>query len=200
MPVLLTTIHRVKRRGAYNAKNNDDVLLNELIAEVSADCEEFMARHVWQTSRTEVYRLELHKHLLSLRGAPVAVVESVKYHTSNDFTGITAMDPASYNVDLELGTIEFRNDTPYAPGYVEVVYTGGMSAAATEAEVTAQFISDFPHLAGAVDQEIVERVRRMRNPSGSVQTKNGMVQQQRDLMLLADVKRRFAYHKRRRWA
>jgi hypothetical protein len=199
MPVLLTTIDRVKRRGAFSEKETNDTLLNELIAEVSADAEEFMGRHVWQTERTEVYRVSLHQHMLSLKGSPIVSVTSVKYARSRDFTGVSALDTANYNADLELGMIEFRENMPFAPGYVEVVYEGGMVAAATEAVVPAAFIAAHPDLAGALDQEIVERVRRMRNPSGSVMTKHGMTQQQRDLMLLRDVKRRLARHKRRRW-
>lgn len=198
--VLLTTIDRVKRRGAFSDKETNNDLLNELIAEVSADAEEFMARHVWQTARTEVYRVNLHQHQLSLKGAPATAVTSVKYAKSTDFTGIAALDTVNYNVDLTLGTVEFRQDMPYSPGYVEVAYTGGMVAATTEADVPEAFVAAFPHLAGAADQEVIERFRRMRNPSGSVVTKGGgMVQQQRDLMLLRDVKRRFAYWKRRRW-
>lgn len=200
MPVLLTTLDRVKRRGAYPDSEKHDMLLGEVIAEVSDDAETFMARHVRQTSRTEVYRMKLHNHVLALKGAPVVTVTSVKYSRSRDISNSTALDTASYNVNLEEGTIEFRNDMPFSPGYVEVVYEGGMVVAATDDDVPAAFIAAFPAVAGALDQEVVERVRRMKNPSGSVMTKSGgMVQQQRDVMLLSDVRRRLNYHKRRRW-
>lgn len=195
MVTKLTTRDRVKRRRGIQTQA-DDQLIDELIAEISDDCERFLGRHVSSESRTEEYEIRAHKHRIRLRGFPVASVTSVKYHLRKGEWGtVTAMDSDLYELDTDTGELYLRTQTPYNPGYVQVVYTGGMVTGATASALTAAFVAEYPSLAGAVDQQIIEYMRRMNSPTGAVGFKGSYVQQFSEMGLLKEVRRRFTRHR-----
>lgn len=195
---LLTEIERVKRRGSINT-DQDDQLIEELIAEISADAEDFVGRHIISTLRTESYRLPAHDHNVSLYGYPVASVVSVKLHSRDDvWSDVTQLATSLWVLDAQAGTIFIRTVVEHAPTYVQVVYTGGLvSSSGDDPEgVTKNFIASFPHIAGALDQEVVIRLKRRKMPNaGQIVHKGAMVQMPRDLGLLQDTKRRLRFLK-----
>lgn len=198
MVIKLTTRDRVKRRGSIQGAQLDE-FLDELILEVSQDAQEYLARHIWTTARTEVYELQAHNHTLSVKGAPIQTVTSVKYASTRDFSAVSALSAAQYEVDEEGGTIYFRYDTPFSPGFVQVVYDGGMVTASSEEAATDSFVAQYPVLAAAVDKQVIEEHRRKGVQTGTVLHRGSQVQQNRQLGLLDDVRRRLDFHRRRGW-
>lgn len=189
---LLTTVERVKRRGSIKT-DDDDQLLEELIAEVSADAEDYIGRHIQSTLRTESYRITQHEHVIALRGYPVASVASVKVHSRNDdWANVAVLDTTLWVLDDEAGTIYIRTSTEWSPTFVQVIYTGGfVTASGNEvATITNNFVASYPHVAGALDQEVVERLRRRkRAAAGQIVNKGAMVQMQTDIGLLRHTRR-----------
>jgi len=105
------------------------------------------------------------------------------------------MSSELYETDSESGELFLRGPTPYSPGFVQVTYTGGMVTGATAAALTAAFVAAYPALAGAVDQQIIEYLRRINAGTGSIGFKGSYVQQFDQLGLLKDVHRRFSRHR-----
>lgn len=200
MTTAWTTKERVKRRGDLTGDKLDS-LINELIAEVSMDFEIYLGRHVLIQERTEVERLRAHQHTFSLKGAPVTSVTSLKYNSRDyDWANVDAIDEVNYRVDSSLGQVYLRGNTPYEPGYVQVIYTGGLvTPGDDEVESTAAFISALPILSGAADQQIVEILRRRKTPTGTVQLRGSMNQQPAELRMLSMVKQRLDRYRRRGW-
>ena len=198
---LLTEIGRVKRRGSITT-DQDDQLIEELIAEISADAEDFVGRHIISTARTESYRIPAHDHNVSLYGYPVTTLTSVKVHSRDDvWADVTALDASLYVLDADAGTIFIRTTTEHAPTWVQVVYVGGLVTASGDdpSGVTKNFIASYPHIAGSLDQEVVVRLKRRKLPNaGQVVHKGAMIQMPRDLGLLSDTKRRLRFLKPQR--
>jgi hypothetical protein len=198
--VNLTTRDRVKRRADIQG-DKQDLLIDELVAEVSADVETFLGRHIVATARTEVYRLHAHQHTFSVKGAPITDQPTLKYHMRDlQWADVGDQDTTQFHTDRTRGQVYLRFNTPYSPGYAQIVYTGGMIAedADPDAQLSA-FIAAYPQLAGAVDQQVVEILRRRRNPTGSLSVRGSSVVNQGELGLLRDVRRRLDQFRRRRW-
>jgi len=199
--VNLTTKERVKRRMDIKGDTLDE-LIDELIAEVTADFEDFLGhRHIWSQERTEVYRLRAHQHTFSVDGAPVSSVTSLKYQSrDSDWASLDALDETNYRIDTTLGQVYLRGNTPFSPGFAQIVYTGGMVTPGTDdTESTAAFIAAHPSLAGAADQQVVEILRRRKMPTGSTQLGKASSRQAVELHMLAIVKQRLSRYRRRRW-
>jgi hypothetical protein len=159
----ITTTARVNaKRG--NPGNGQDSLIGTLIDSVSQKAEETMGRKLKRDTYVEVIPLRPKTRFVSLEGFPVTAVSSVIYAPTRDFTGLTAMDAASYSVLLEEGQIELHGLTYwYERGYVQVSYTGGMGVD------TAAFVAAYPSIADSADNEIVARLNRAKNPDGNLQ-------------------------------
>jgi hypothetical protein len=199
MPVIdLTTRDRVKRRYSINGAQTDQ-LIDELIQEVSADVTRYLGRHIWTTSRTEVYEIGSHDHYVSLRGAPIESVTSVTYHSSRDFSSATALSASAYDINNDEGTIFIRVSTPFSPGFVQVVYSGGLVTASSEDAATASIVTEYPDIAGAVDKQVIEEHRRRLAQTGTVVVRGSQTQQFVALGLMPDVKRRLDFFRRRVW-
>lgn len=200
MVTRLTTLDRCKRRAAIRGQE-DDTLILEVLDEVCADVETYVGRHVQRMGRTETYRLRAFENVIKLVGYPVDSISEVKYHDRTDeWADVTATDAELYTLDSDTGTLRLRNETPYHPGYARVTYTGGLVAASGDDAdtVTAAFIAAYPNIAGAVDQQIVEVLRRRKTPTGSVQFGRSQSSQRYEMGLLRDVRRRLNTLKRMR--
>ena len=190
---LLTTLERVKRRGSIRS-DNDDQLIEDVIAEVSADAEDHIGRYVISTARTESFRIRAHEHNVSLLGYPVATLTSVKVHSrDDDWANVTALDASLYVLDADAGTVFLRGSVTHNPTWVQVVYTGGLVSASGDDPVglTKNFIASYPQIAGAIDQEVVMRLQRRKMAgAGQIVHKGAMKQMPKDVGLLADTRRR----------
>jgi hypothetical protein len=160
----LTTLARVKvLMEIASTDTSKDVILTRLILAYSAQFEAYLDRHAETKARTEVYFLRRYSRLLSLRGAPCTAPTSVKYTLDRDFVAATALTSGNdYVVDTDVAMIRFLFSTNLDPGYVEVVYTGGM------ATNTTNFVAAFPAVAEAADQQIAYHQSRISTPGGSL--------------------------------
>jgi hypothetical protein len=185
----LTTLDRVKRRAGIKGQEDDQLIL-EVIDEVSDDLEAYLGRHIQELPRTEIYRVHYHTHLVRLVGYPVADLTQVKYHLrADEWDSVTAMNTDLYTLDADTGTIRIRPETPYDPGYLQVIYRGGLvGSSGDDAEtLTASFVSGYPR-------------RRRKAPTGSLRMGRSMVNHTESEFsgLLPDVRRRFNSIKRRK--
>jgi hypothetical protein len=162
--LLYTTKADVKARTGYTDTDKDAVI-DDLIAEVSREAEDFMGREGLLVARTETHKLQPNRTYVSVNAFPITTVASVKYALSEDFSAVTALDAATYSVLKDLGQIRLlvgAIGAQYNPGFVEVQYTGGLAVDAAGLK-TAE-----PRLAGAVCTEVVNRLNRAKNPEGNV--------------------------------
>ena len=166
----LTTVEAVKLLAPISG-NGEDALLGALVTSVSKRAETMMGRHALSSSRTEVYTLPKWGKRLILKGSPVASVTSVIYGSERDFTDDSALtEHDEFTVDLEAGILHLRIATPYDPGFVQVVYTGGMAAD------TAAFVAAYPDVAAGVDFEVINLWKRRQNPAGASTFAGGALQ------------------------
>lgn len=145
---------------------DDDAVLDDLIHQVSKEAENYLGRWLKTEARTEIYTLKPNRTWLSIKGFPITTVTSVKYARDEDFTLVTAIDTSLYSVRQNLGQIRFRPgaiSAQYNPGFVEVIYTGGLALD------TTAFKANEPRLEGAARTEVINRFNRRKNPEGNVQ-------------------------------
>lgn len=187
----LTTAASVNaRRG--RAATDDEALIGDLIAELSADVLAYLNRHTEAVSRTELYTLEYDQRNFRLRGFPVTSVAAVSMSTDIDFVAGEILAADAYQVDLATGRIHLTGiAAPYEPTYIQVQYTGGMAAD------TASFRTAFPDIAGAVDAQVIELLKRSDSP-GVTETRlrDGGVSYEGAVNLLPLLKRRLDQHRR----
>lgn len=157
----LTTVARVKARNT-RLTTSADALLAELITEVSADAEARMARYVEAVERTEVVDIYVGKKLVRLPGAPITAVSEVSRSSTPVFTAedVQVAD-TDYYVLADTSHIRLASK-PLSDGFLEVTYTGGMAAD------TASFVTAFPDLTGAVEQEVINRYNAKDLPAGEI--------------------------------
>lgn len=183
MGLAFTTKADVKATVGYTA-TDQDAFIDQLILDVSREAEDYMGRHALITARTEVYRLRRNQTWLSVKGFPISSVTSVKYAADEDFADVDALDTDLYSVRAELGQIRFRTaaipSLIYDPGFVEVVYTGGLALD------SAAMKANEPRLEGAVRTEVVNRFNRRQNPEGNLQVFGAGVGYQSALAPLKD--------------
>ena len=159
----MTTLARVAARRDLQG-TADDALLSEFIAAVSQTTEERVSRHAQAAARTEVFRVDRFKRMLTLPGRPISTVTSIKVNYIPVFDTVTAADPSAYDILSDQGQVRLNWSLNYSPSYVEVVYTGGMAAD------TTSFIAAYPEVADAVDVEVVNRWNRRKSPGGETTT------------------------------
>lgn len=158
----LTTLAKVKLHKGL-AGPGQDPLIEDLILEVSDDAQKILRRHTEAKRRTEVYELPVNQRVLSVDGFPISGSVTLYYAPTRDFTGIDVLDTSDYQVIAERGQIEFSGlSFFYNPGYVQIIYTGGM------ASDTAAFILAEPRIAGACTREVINRLNRAASPEGNV--------------------------------
>lgn len=189
----LTTRARVKAMIPITHAN-DDAIIDQLITDTSARVQRMLRRHTEEVARTEVYQIHRHEKLVWLRGFPVTAsgTSSVKYSSTQDFTNITALtEYDDWNLNDETGLLRLRINTPNDPGFVEVVYTGGMGTNA------ADFISNYPEITLAVDHDIIARWKRRSNPENDITFAGGGMTFTKQIGTLDDLKEVIEFHKRR---
>lgn len=130
--------------------------IGQLITEVSAAVERYLDRYAQSgVSRTEYLDVEAGQRLFRLRAYPVASMTSVSFDPEQVFGSDTVIDSGDYFSPLynSSGVLRFPYDlnppdTATLPDCLKVVYTGGMASS------TANFITSYPDIAGAVDKQV----------------------------------------------
>ena len=165
----LTELADVKALGTWAAGDTqDDAVLARMITSVSAQVERELCRHVEQTSRTEEFYLRQGEKVVTLVGAPISSVTSVKYGADKDWANETALaETTEWIQDAAGGTVRLMFQTQAAPGWVQVIYTGGMAA-----NVSA-FKTAFPDISEAVAQQVFYQFSRRQSPGGTVTVQGG---------------------------
>lgn len=198
MTIALTTAARVNHVLQLNAGTGTVTgapksLIDDLIAEVSADIERELHRETTYGTYTEVLDVAARQRKWSLKAYPVASITSVKSDPGRGFGGsIDALDATLYTMRFGEESHLLHIEGGLSPGIrtLQVVYVGGM-AADTDAMVTA-----YPDLVAAATWEVVNRFRR-RDSISVTQVNSGADQTFYDgFGLLQDTKRRI--HKLKR--
>ena len=152
----LTTLARV-RTLLKDTSTQNDTLIDQLIDAVSPQLERILNRHAMETDRTEQYDVAPGQEVFLLRGFPVLASPAavVKNSLSRDFTAASAIDTASYYIDLTRGIlhIDLVGLEP-GPGTLQVAYTGGL------ATTTANIITLWPDIAAACELQVAYLIQR----------------------------------------
>lgn len=151
----LTTTARVASRvkpGQTTLGTNDDLLVAQMITDVSGQVERYLDRYTLATSRTEYLDVAADQTAWRLKAYPVTAVSSIIYDADQAFDAADEMDADDYD-DPTLETTGILTIPggagPTARKALKVTYTGGMAAS------TAAFISAYPDIAMAVEMQVV---------------------------------------------
>lgn len=197
-----TTAARVKvLLGIGVADTSQDSFLGQLITATSSRFDQEMRRHSTQSSRTEVYPVKFSRRLVTLKGAPVTTVSTVKISDTTDFTTATTLVVNDdYIVEQDAGVLRLltqgtpftagMNGRPIAPYYLQVVYTGGFATS------QANLASAYPDLAEAADLQVAYLHRRRLTPGGNLSVGDSSTQYTKDYNLLDEVRETLAKYKR----
>lgn len=164
----MTTKERIKALMGIDSTGSDD-LIDIIIAGVSARFESLLGRHVTVDTYTEVYEVSKAAKVIWLRGYPIASITSMTYSSkTNDSSATLLVADDDYSLDADAGIVRLRLvNTPYNPGYLSVVYSGGMAANYTA------LLAAFPELVAAADSQVVHEWNRKRSPGGNLETRDG---------------------------
>ena len=188
----ITTAASVKAKRDLTGTGLDAVIAR-LIDSVSQMARDYMGRELLAASYTEVLPLRARRRYVTLKAFPLTSVTSVKYASSRDFTNVTAMDAAGYQVLLPQGQIYLAGlSTWFEPGFLQIVYAGGMAAD------TTAFMAAFPRISVAADDEVIARLNRRLVPDGSPQALGSSVAYQDELKPLTDFYAALDPHRRLR--
>lgn len=193
MTIELTTLAAVRALGTWDAGDtDDDAALSLLITQYATTFEKDLCRHTQAQAYTEVYRVPQAEKIVTLRGAPVTAVTSVKYSGNKDWANETALTETDEWVqDADEATIQLLFQTRLNPGWAQIVYTGGM------ATNTAAFLTAFPDLSGACAAQVFYHWQRAREaPEGNVTVGGGSTSFTSALKLLTWVKEAVELHRR----
>lgn len=192
----LSTLDRVKTHmnagGQKITKADAESLLSELITSYSAAFESYLNRLVETTVRTLQITVHPGQTTFELPAYPVTTLTSVKNTWDRDFASATAIDSDDYYCDTETGILYIdRYGLIPGPGVMQVVYTGGMAA------TPAAFVTAYPEIAGALDQQVVSHWQRKDQLGAQgVSLGQGSVSFSGPLKLLPEVRATLAKHRR----
>ncbi len=166
----ITTAARVKTQLTGISGSSEDAFIGDLITGLSGYFERYMRRTLLKQTYTKQIRMRRWKQTISLDAYPIESVTSVKYaeHPSL-FATATALDANAYVIlnDGLPGVIELLNEMPYSPGFIEIVFVGGMAEDQAELELT------YPELVQACDIQCVHEFNRRFAPGSNVNFSGG---------------------------
>ncbi len=162
----LTTLANVKENLKLPAGTTEDAYLTRLIASVSREFEQHLARDLFLETRTEVKDSEQSQQFFFLRAYPVVSVTSVSTLTDT-FPGaaLSALNSTLWNWDPASGELAVYVVLPEQFRALSVVYLGGI------ASTTAGLITAEPTLSFACEMQVASEYRR--RGTGSVMTHGG---------------------------
>lgn len=133
----LVSVATVKARLGISS-TDQDAQIASLISSVSARMAAVMLRHTKSARRTESRQLSPGRNLISLKGAPIVTVHSVKWGETPDLSATNPLvEGTDYFVVKQQGTIRFLQTAPAFrtgaiqraahPSQIEIDYTGGLA-------------------------------------------------------------------------
>lgn len=192
----LTTLARVKTLSPLTVSDTtQDVLISQLITDVSARISRHIGWHLSAVARVETYMMRQHQNMLRLDAKPVSLMTAVKYSGSDlstaDWTAHTALATTAYSVNLAGGWIRFLTARTSDPGFCQVSYTAGFGVAASNV------ITDFPELSQACELQVKYLHERLSTLGGDVTTgAGGGTQFNNAYMMHPEVRALLAMHKK----
>lgn len=163
-----TTLARVKEMiDPTSADASLDPLISRLIADVSSRFTSVLMMHGSKVERTEVYEVRQHTKMISLDADNVdASPFSLKYaaHPST-LSGATPppdIAATSFVLNAPGGWLRLLFDTKSSPGYLQVIYTGGMGTD------TDDLVIERNELAYACDLQVKYQLDRRDSLGGNV--------------------------------
>ncbi len=167
----LTTLARVKAKAELTGTTHD-VVIADLIKAISERARNFLGRHTKIIERTESFQFQPRRRYLSLPGMPIDTEQTVTVWPSatRNFADAVALESSAYQVLAAEGQIFLPYFTGGAPEiFLQVRYTGGMAVD------TTAFLSTYPDIADGVENEIIARLNRKKQPEGNLQGLDGQV-------------------------
>jgi|GEM_PF-3464612 len=161
----ITTATRVKAQLTGISGSSEDAFIGDVITGLSGYFERYMRRVLLKQTYTREIRLRRWKQVISLDAFPIESVTSIKYcQNPSGFATATAMDAETYAIleDGTTGVIEFLVEMQMAPGFLQVVFVGGM------AEDQAELELNYPELVQACDTQCVHEFNRRFTPGGNL--------------------------------
>jgi hypothetical protein len=187
---LITSAARVKAQRDITGSSLD-AIVDKIIAGVSQMAEEYLCRRILAGNYTDVWPLRARTRYVRMLAVPVTAVSAVRYARTRDFSAIDPMATSEYQVLLGEGQIYLSGlSTWLEPGFIQVLYTGGMAAD------TAAFIAAYPRIADAADNECVARLNRRAGPDGSPEAFGTSVAYADELKPLTDFYEALKPHRR----
>lgn len=188
----LTTAARVRDRLEIVADDAKSLAqLAPLISRVSAQAERFMNRSVQTTSRTVQYDVRAGQLEFWLPAYPITSITSIYSDSLRSFGSETLVASTDYYYDATNGLLSFEAMPSSGRGSLKITYTGGMAATA------AAFVTAYPDIAEAVDQQVVFLWSRRRSVGlTSVSEANGSISVVENAALLPEVKAILSSHRR----
>ena len=188
----LTTTARLQDRLDIDSGDTAaNTLLARLISRVSGLVENYLNRSVLSTSRTYQTDVARGQGEIFLPAYPVSSITSIKNDVLRQFDASTVIDSGDYYLESTSGRVSFDVVIVPGRGVLQVVYTGGM------AEDTSSFITAYPDIAEAVDEQVAYHwMQRNRVGEVSQTTAGGSVSTVSLAALLPTVKGVLANHRR----
>jgi len=132
--------------------------LGNTITSWSKRAETLMARKVTTATYTEFLDVDRGQRVFSLKAFPVSSISSVQSDYARAFTA-TAISSSLYSCQTGTGLLRLdQYDPDSGPGSLKVIYRGGMAPSA------ASFVTAFPEIAEAIDQQVQYAFTRRKNP------------------------------------
>lgn len=156
----LTTLARIKTRLDITGAG-EDALISQLITDVSGRVETFLDRQVL-VEAAKVEFIDIHAsevdQIISLAAYPITALTTIHYDTEQVYGTDTLLVAADYRLlrNGDTGQVMMKIRMVEAPGALKVTYAGGMAANA------AAFITAFPAITAAVDQQVAFEKQRSR--------------------------------------
>lgn len=181
----LTTSARVKLRlqPTISMSTTADSALSQLITQVSRACEVYARREFEWIARTEYYDVLDNEYVFFLHAWPartaagaftvipratITVYNDSQHETSSytQFPSTTALDQSLYAIDSTSGAVRVDKSYSMQQGWnaLKITYTSGMNSSVTSA---ATFVTAYPEIALAVENEVVDQFRRMSRPDAN---------------------------------
>jgi hypothetical protein len=192
----LTTVARFKAHYLGDTESlswtKDDTELAKMVTRVSMMVEQFLGRTVQATGSdlTEVCTVNQWESFYKVKAWPISSITSVKYARDQlDWSKIDALtEGTTYWSENARGIIMLYTEVKYDPGYVQVIYQGGMAADADA------FVAAYPDIELAVLTQLTYQWQRRTSPAGSKTIGDGGINFDTGLRLLPAVQELLAPH------
>ena len=154
----LSTIARARERVEMKAGDPQEVILQRFLTRVSASAEKLMNRDALVQSRTQQLDVMPGQREFLLPAWPVTSITTIHADVLRDFGSETLIASGDYYTETAAGLLVLDVVVGQGRGVLKVVWTGGMAATA------AAFVTAYPDIAEAIDEQVAHIWQRRRGP------------------------------------